>query len=297
MMEEEWELEFPPIFDIPPPPPPPWMEEDEYECGSCQQQQEMVSSYIGDTFYNIIIIIVFIISMLIILFTLSMFLWRKLNQQKRKRTESTIISEYQIENIPKLSYNFIPNQQLLSHQNYYTNMPSIIIPAFQSNAIQGDYETVDSLYYSDTSFSISSSSTISQSRTSNNDARSKTSGSSASSRISGFNYQHWRGERFGENSQERRPPSIQEEIQCDRKSESINQNLEEHKLDRSQGSISPYAEEEHHQEMRQGSISFPQEHPQHRSQGSIQDINKEMHEERKQESIFHQNQDEPVTEL
>ena len=155
-------LEFPPLFDLPPPPPPPWLEPDDPGCGSCHQGSQ-VSSYLGDTFYNIVIILVFVISMLIILFTLSMFLYRRFKKNTRKQQESTIMSEYQIENIPKLSYNF----PVVNHQNYYTNMPVIAGPV---------YETVEPQHYSDLSLSLSvsmssSASYHSQSRFSSQERR------------------------------------------------------------------------------------------------------------------------------
>ena len=160
MIEEDTEgLEPPPLWDIPPPPPPPWLEQDDPGCGACHQGQ--VSSYLGDTFYNIVIILVFVISMLIILFTLSMFLYRRFRRKSRKQQESVIMSDYQIENIPKLSYNF----PAVNHQNYYTNMPMVAGPV---------YESVDPQHYSDLSSSLSvstSSSASSQSRFSSRERR------------------------------------------------------------------------------------------------------------------------------
>ena len=97
--------------------------------------------------------------MLIILFTLSMFLYRRFKKNTRKQQESTIMSEYQIENIPKLSYNF----PVVNHQNYYTNMPVM------AGSV---YESVEPQHYSDLSLSVSmSSSASSQSRFSSQERR------------------------------------------------------------------------------------------------------------------------------
>ena len=171
MIDEDIEMEFPPFFDIPPPPPPPWMEEDELVCGSCHPG-EQVSSYISDTFYNIIIIVVFVISMLIILFTLSLFLYRRLKKKSKTIQENTALSDLQLENIPKLSYN--QTQQLLNYQNYYSNMPTMIVPIQAiDGVVHGIYESVDSNFYSDISLSLSSSSSSSyHSRYSSQDRRS-----------------------------------------------------------------------------------------------------------------------------
>ena len=161
MMDQDGDgLEFPPVFDIPPPPPPPWLEPDDPGCGSCHQGSQ-VSSYLGDTFYNIVIIFVFVICMLIILFTLLQFLHRRLKKKLTSQQENTIMSEYQIENIPKLSHNF----PVSPHQNYYTNMPVMAGPV---------YEAVDPQLYSDLSLSLSvsmSSSASSQSRFSSQERR------------------------------------------------------------------------------------------------------------------------------
>ena len=164
-------MEFPPFFDIPPPPPPPWMEEDELVCGSCHPE-EHVSSYIGDTFYNIIIIVVFVISMLIILFTLSLFLYKRLKKKSKTIQENTALSDLQLENIPKLSFN--QSQQLLNYQNYYSNMPTMIVPIQAiDGVVHGIYESVDNNFYSDISLSLSSSSSSSyHSRYSSQDRRS-----------------------------------------------------------------------------------------------------------------------------
>ena len=110
-----------------------------------------------------------------------MFLYRRWKKKSAKSHQSTIISDYQIENIPKLSYNFVPTQQILSHQNYYTNMPqTIIVP------VQNVYQTIDGNYYSD--ISLSSSSTLSQSRSGsryNSQDRSTVSAMSPMSTVSG----------------------------------------------------------------------------------------------------------------
>ena len=162
MMDHDGDgLEFPPVFDIPPPPPPPWLEPDDPGCGSCHQGSQ-VSSYLGDTFYNIVIIFVFVICMLIILFTLLQFLHRRLKKKLTSQQENTIMSEYQIENIPKLSHNF----PVSPHQNYYTNMPTVLPGPV--------YEAVDPQLYSDLSLSLSvsmSSSASSQSRFSSQERR------------------------------------------------------------------------------------------------------------------------------
>ena len=168
MMDQDGDtgLEFPPLFDIPPPPPPPWLEPDDPDCGACHQGSQ-VSSYPGDTFYNIVIILVFVISMLIILFTLFMFLYRRFKKKTRKQQENTIMSEYQIENIPKLSYNF----PVAPRQNDYTNTPVM------AGSV---YTSVDPHLYSDLSLSLSlsmSSSASSQSRFSSQDRRTVSPGS------------------------------------------------------------------------------------------------------------------------
>ena len=138
------ELAEPLMFDMPPPPPPPWLGDD-FQCGSCKQIVE--SSEFGDTFYNIIIIIVFSLCMLIILVTLSMLLYRRYKKIYKKKTlQNANVDEFQIESNPKFHYN-----SKTSNQNYYTNMPTYLLPIYES--IEGDY------YYSDISLSSSSLST------------------------------------------------------------------------------------------------------------------------------------------
>ena len=132
------------MWDMPPPPPPPWLGED-FQCGSCKQIVEEYSKF-GDTFYNIVIIIVFTLCMLIILLTLSMLLYRRYKKIYQKKTlQNANINEFQIESNPKLDYN-----RKSYNQNYYTNMPTYLLPIYES--IEGDY-------YSDISLSSSSSST------------------------------------------------------------------------------------------------------------------------------------------
>ena len=150
-----------PVFDIPPPPPPPWIDQDDIICTSCEHL-ESSSNIFGDTFYNIMIIVVFVLSMLIILFTIAMFLYRKLKKKSAKLSESCSVdvSDYQLENIPKLSYTGV---QGLNHQNYYSNMPTTIVMPV--------YESLESNHYSDLSTSLSSSSSSYQSRSSQDQPR------------------------------------------------------------------------------------------------------------------------------
>merc|ERR1711953_255504 len=126
---------------MPPPPPPPWLPDD-FQCGSCEQIVEENSEF-GDTFYNIIIIIVFTLCMIIILLTLSMLLYTRYKKiQKKKTLQNANVNDFQIENNPKLHYN-----SKIYNQNYYTNMPTYLLPIYES--IEGDY-------YSDVSLSSSS---------------------------------------------------------------------------------------------------------------------------------------------
>ena len=132
------------MLDLPPPPPPPWLGE-EFQCGSCSQIVEEPSEF-GDTFYNIVIIIVFSLCMIIILLTLSMLLYRRYKKIYKKKTlQNANVNDFQIESNPKLHYN-----SKNYNQNYYTNMPTYLLPI---------YETIEGDYYSDISLSSSSSST------------------------------------------------------------------------------------------------------------------------------------------
>ena len=140
--QEEIELPFHPMMDFPPPPPPPWLGDD-IQCGSCQHVEEDRSKF-ADTFYNFAIIIVFSLSMIIILLTLSMFLYRRYKKMYSKNHQNTNINDFHIENNPKLNCN-----TKVYNQNYYTNMPTFLLPI---------YETIDGHYYSDISLSSSSSS-------------------------------------------------------------------------------------------------------------------------------------------
>ena len=125
---------------LPPPPPPPWLDTDN-SCSQCGDTSVTVVSSLDSlerTVQQVIIVLVFSISILIILFTLSLFIWRRWKVFfKKTHVEQDSTDEFDL-SVEKVNY-FEPGLHSFQpvQQNYYTSKQTMLFSTNSTILIGG----------------------------------------------------------------------------------------------------------------------------------------------------------------